>query len=282
MHKDIRVNVLMTTHSRGLLLSECLNALSTSARVADVALTVFLANSGTSQSGLLDTHLSERVNIIEIQVPSDSFWANSMRVASEVSWVKESESDYVLWLNDDTLLEPKAIRTLLDASLGLDNQAIVVGSCKSLANEWSYGGKRRRGKILRLHFDNVWPSSDSLVKCDTFNGNCVFFSRSVDHRLGGFPKGFSHHRADFVFGLMASKKRISSFVAPGYLARCEVNLTYPNFNELKGKGLRKRLHFISNPKVGPFGEHLSFCLKYGGLLGPVYALHLLVRAFVSK
>jgi GT2 family glycosyltransferase len=282
MREVTRVAVLMTTHSGGFPLDRSLQALRVSTELADVVTNVYLANSGTSQSGILSRFRSERMTINEIRVSSNSFWANSMRLASETSIRDIFGSDYTLWLNDDTFLEPQAIHTLIDVSKSLSDLAIIVGSTRSNASVFTYGGKKRRNGLFRLHFQNVLPDQTQLTKCETFNGNCVLIPTSINQSLGGFPKGYSHLRADLAFGLKADKKKIRKYVAPGYLAECEANSTYPRYVDLKNSSVASRLKFLSSPKVGPFRDHIRFSLTFGGVLGPLYALAPLIRSLFAK
>lgn len=282
MRSKTRVSVLMTTHLGGFPLESSLEALRVSTELADVVTTVYLANSGTTQTGMSSRFRSERMTINEIEVPSNSFWANSMRVASEAANRDVFWSDYTLWLNDDTFLEPQAVQTLIAVSKSLSDLAIIIGSTRSKASVFTYGGKQSRNGLFRLHFQDVLPDQTQLTQCQTFNGNCVLIPTSIDQSLGGFPKGYSHLRADLAFGLKADKKKIRKYVAPGYLAECEANSTYPRYVDLKSSSVASRLKFLSSPKVGPFRDHVRFSLTFGGVLGPLYALAPVIRSLFAK
>lgn len=65
------------------------------------------------------------------------------------------------------------------------------------------------------------------------------------------------------------------------MAECEPNegLGYDIFS---GKSLLGRIRSLGDPKIGPMKDHLRFCLEFGGLLAPIYAIAPLVRALLPN
>ena len=60
--------------------------------------------------------------------------------------------NHYLWLNDDTALFPDALSNLLDASVRLGRENIVVGSTHDPeTHQLTYGGVTRLHRSRRLH-----------------------------------------------------------------------------------------------------------------------------------
>lgn len=280
----MRIVTLMTTHNRRELLQQALDALYVSAKVAGASVRVIIANSGSQslQYAVPETAEDIEFSVVEKTVPETSFWANGMRSAWEANNQTGTGVDFILWLNEDTILEETGLRRLLQAAEANGRREIIVGSTKSREGKFSYGGKNQAGKFLRLHFRDVFPNEDTPKPAETFNGNCVLIPSEIDKRLGGFPKGFTHLRADLAYGLLAKRRGIKSLVASGFVAFCEPNTAYPKYQDLAGAGLSARLTFVRNPKVGPLSEHIRFCLRFGGVLGPLYAFAPFIRSLVAR
>ena len=282
MSSPKQIVVLMTTHNRSSSLERALDSLQGSALVANVIVRVFISNSG-AQAVRHKTPESQQIfSVHEFAVPENSFWAKGMRLAWEAFVDSKVQSDFILWLNEDTFLHKSALSTLLQVSEVSGHQSIVVGSAQSRAQGFTYGGKIRNRPWLRLHFTDVEPHETLTRTCQTFNGNCVLIPKGVDVRVGGFPRNYTHQRADLAYGLLAEEMGIDSLVAPGYLADCEENLTYPKYKDLIGMGLMARIKFFSNPKMGPLREHVAFCLRFGGVLGILYALAPIARSLIAR
>ena len=282
MSSPKQIVVLMTTHNRSSSLERALDSLQGSALVANVIVRVFVSNSG-AQAVRHKTPESQQIfSVHELTVPENSFWAKGMRLAWEAFMASHVNSDFILWLNEDTFLDSSALTTLLRVSEESGNRVIVVGSTKSRTQTFTYGGKIRTGPLLRLHFKDILPDDHNVRTCQTFNGNCVLIPMAVDAKVGGFPRNYTHQRADLAYGLLAEEAGIPSIVAPGYVAECEENLTHPKYRDLTGRGLMTRLRFFSNPKMGPLKEHMSFCLRFGGVLGILYGLAPIARSLIAR
>jgi GT2 family glycosyltransferase len=253
-----------------------------SAGIAGVVVKVFVANSGSPPTTKFPQGHDSKFSVIDIEAPETSFWASSMRLAWQGYKESKFNSDFVLWLNEDTYLDGSGLETLLrvaDEGLG---EIIVVGSTRSKNRGYSYGGKSRVNGLLRLHFVDVMPHVNSVRECLTFNGNCVLIPSKVDASLGGFPEGYRHLRADLAYGLMAAKKEVGTFIAPGFVAECEPNYSHLAYKDLAPLDVKSRIKYVSDPRVGPLLEHIKFSLRFGGIMGPFYAVAPVLRSIMAK
>ena len=133
----------------------------------------------------------------------------------QLAWKKAAtfaNFDYYLWVNDDVVLFPSALKELLQ-TVG-DEKSIGVGTMQSKKQQsTSYGGRSKQGKLIE--------PNGTLQTCHTFNGNLVLVPRSVYQELGTVDPIFLHSMGDYDYALRAIKKGISNRVAPGYCGYCE-------------------------------------------------------------
>lgn len=271
--------VLMTTHNRESQVVLSLESLALAASKAKVTTAVFLANSGDNQ--LSWDHLDDRIEVKQFRVEPSTYWAQGMRLAWELSLEDGGTYDYVLWLNDDVILDPEAIETLLGLLIKRERKVIAVGSCRSNDGSVSYGGLRRSSHFLPLHFERMREIS-KVSEADTINGNVVLSSFWAHSQLGGFPSGYTHLRADIDFGLTAKKSGYLNLVTESPIATCDRSSTYKSYRSLKGMSFADKLYEINRPKFGPIREHVRLSMKHGGWLGPIYAVAPIIRAFIAK
>ena len=281
MTRTKQIAVLMTTHNREDCLQRALESLRVSAGIAEVVVKVFVANSGSMPTAKFAQDRDSKFSVMDIEATETSFWASSMRLAWQGYKESKFKSDFVLWLNEDTYLDGSGLKTLIRVADQGRGEIIVVGSTRSMNREYSYGGKKRVNCLLILNFGDVMPDVNSVRECLTFNGNCVLIPSKVDDSLGGFPEGYTHLRADLAYGLMSAKKEVRTFIAPGFVAECEPNYSYLTYNDLTHLDIKGRIKHLSDPRVGPFLEHIKFSLRFGGIMGPFYAVAPVLRSIMA-
>lgn len=269
----------MTTHNNPEKCEKVLRALSVACEAAGLSGTVCLANSGARVTNY-DWSIPA-LGVFEFPTSQDTFWAGGMKLAWEKSMEKIGTRDWVLWLNDDTVLDSTAISSLMETALSRGPKFIAIGACRDTSGAVSYGGFRSTGRFTPLSMNLLDPCPE-VQTCDTFNGNVVLMKYETFRNLGGFPHGYTHLRADIDFGFTAKKKGVQALIAAGTLATCELNENYEDFKELKGLPLLARVKKINGPKFGPFTEHLRLCLRHGGWLGIVFGLAPLYRMLKAK
>jgi GT2 family glycosyltransferase len=273
------VAVLMTTHGNSKNCESSVMALDVACKSAGLTSTIFLANSGSKLS--LSFAGSEFVKVIEFGTSNSTFWASGMRLAWERCANDDQDFDLVLWINDDTRIKEQGLSVLLKNLIDGGPSSISVGACEDSQGNLTYGGYSQRSLLLPLHFERV-PQRGDRQLCATFNGNIVLLRMSAFHKLGGFPRGFTHLRADIHFGLSAKRKGFRSFLAPGVVGHCESNEGYLSYSSTKGKKIREKLSFLNSAKFGPLNEHVRFSLSHGGPMGIFYAFAPILRVLLSK
>lgn len=265
------IATLMTCFNRKHKTLDCLSHLFSQNLPEDIKLKVYLVDDGsTDGTGLAVSNAYPTVQII--QGNGNLFWNRGMRLAFEVA--TQSNSNYYLWLNDDTLLYPNALQTLLNTEYSLtakgEHYAIVVGSTQdSESGVLTYGGVREGKWWHPFQFQPIEPGADPQP-CYTMNGNCVLIPRSVVQRVGNLTLSFHHYLGDYDYGLRAKQRGCSVWVAPSYVGTCAANLAYQS--NVSSKITRKQLNQLTHPKglslggviLYSFQEWFAFTKRHGG------------------
>ena len=276
--RPIRIAALLTCHNRKAKTLACLTSLFNQNTAGRTSLHAFVVDAGSSDG----TSEEIRSRFPEVSIfcrSEDLFWCGGMRVA--FGQAGRDEYDYCLWLNDDTVLLPRALQVLLASAGAIRRQTgrdgILVGSTRDPdTGARTYGGVLRSGWLRPLGFRPVQPVPRPL-RCDTFNGNIVLVPRSIAEAVGNLSREFTHAIADTDYGLRAQKKGFSSWVVPGYVGLCRRNSdTYrwcdPNVP------IWKRLQILRSPKGLPPREWKIFARRHAPIQWPVCWLSLYFRA----
>lgn len=199
------------------------------------------------------------------------FWAKGMALAASAA----DDYDFLLWLNDDVVLDEGALTTLLDAyrTCGAAPEAdpIVVGALRDPhSGDVTYSGVTRGSSLRPMRFTRVVPAGRPLP-ADTMNGNLVLVPRGVIERIGHIDGGFGHGMADFDYGLRARSHGFEVWVAPQTLGTCARNPVTQRWNDpALPVGVRWRL--MRSPKGLPPRSWWRFTRRHAGVMWPVYWL----------
>ncbi|MDO9466387.1 MAG: glycosyltransferase family 2 protein [Thiobacillus sp.] len=228
-----------------------------------------LVDDGSTDGTTEAVHTAYPEVIIE-QGDGSLFWNRGMLRA----WQRALplEPDYVLWLNDDTLLYPQALTSLLETEARIRAETgqpgIVVGSTDNDAGELSYGGSVPASPLNRLKMRKVVPG-DAPRPAVTMNGNCVLVPRAVSDRIGLLDSIYRHAMGDNDYGFRAHKAGIPIWVMPGYAGRCNNdNRVAGGFND-RSLPLRTRWKKITSPKGLPFDSWRALCSRHAGPAWPL-------------
>jgi GT2 family glycosyltransferase len=190
------------------------------------------------------------------------YWAGGMRLAEDVA--RTTDYQWLLWLNDDVVLDSGALAKLL-AVAGSRERAIVVGAVRDpMSGETTYSGlQQSRWHPLRVK--RVEPGPDP-VAADTFNGNVVLVRRQICEAVGGIDGVLGHGAGDMDYGLRARRLGFEVVVAPGHVGACARG-------ERLWAGLpklRERWHAFTGPKGFPPRARARYLRRHGGALWPLF------------
>jgi GT2 family glycosyltransferase len=266
--------VLMTCHNRREKTLACLTALFANALPAELTLAVVLVDDGSTDG----TAAAVRQAFPAIQLVAGSgsmYWNGGMRLAFDTA--QAHPYDYLLWLNDDTILDGDAIIRLLATADSLFGRygrpAIVVGSTRGPGTmRLSYGGSvRLRPRLRPLRFTPVQPGAEP-IQCDTMNGNCVLVPTEIAAVLGNLDHRFIHGIGDTDYGLRALAAGYANWVMPGYAGTCaNDHVLLGSFLDVRIP-MTSRLKKLMSPKGLPLAGWMVLAKRHGGILWPLHGV----------
>ena len=210
------VIALIACHNRRDRTVACLRSLFAQ-EASGHELEAILVDDGSSD-GTADAAraISDKVEVV--RADGSLYWAGAMALAERHA--KTREPDYVLWLNDDVVLYPSALVTLLEARDVSAERRIVVGAVVDPETGVPTYGGADRVDWHPMRFRLVAPDRGIPRSTTTFNGNVALVPRPVYLDVGGIDGSFAHAYADFDYGLRARALGIESVVARSAVGTC--------------------------------------------------------------
>ncbi|NEO87008.1 MAG: glycosyltransferase family 2 protein [Spirulina sp. SIO3F2] len=275
----VRLAVLLTCFNRKSKTLACLQTLFAQTGLNETTLTVYLVDDG-STDGTSAAVASQYPAVNVIPGTGQLFWNGGMHRA--FAEALPQDYDGYIWLNDDTLLYPEAITSLLKTAQKLAAQgettAIVAGSTRDAQTQsFTYGGMRQISPLLPPF--KVRPVEPIAVpqRCDMMCGNIVLIPRAVAQKVGNLDPKITHYAGDWDYGLRAKQVGCTVWIAPGYQGTCADNpRPQPNQTVALAEGLNK----IQQPKglmladvtLHPWEEWKHLMQRHGGWLWMVFWL----------
>ena len=264
------IAVLLTCYNRRAKTLASLRALFCNTLPDGFQLKVVLVDDG-STDGTSDAVLEE-FPLVDIHRGDGSlFWNRGMHMAHQIAIV--SNPEFVLWLNDDTELEPNALINLLatytQATISSGKIFIVVGATLDpRSNTLTYGGLRSRSRLRRFNYVRL-PLSTSTQECDAMNGNIVLIPRIVYQTMGAVDPAFEHAMGDIDYALRAREADFYILVAPGFQGRCAANSPKATFQDSTLPPRIRWKKFVDR-KCLPPSSWLHFVKRHARASWPLY------------
>jgi len=270
----VSVSVLMATYNRRAQTLRCLESLLSGGSHA--ALRVVVADDASSD-GTRDAVRAAHPEVTVVEGSGTEYWAGGMCRA--YTRAQDRPFDYLLWLNDDVILQRGAIDRLIETERQLHavrGPIIVVGALQDPATgQTSYSGVRRRG-IKRTSFSRITPGI-APRRAEAMNGNVVLISNAVAERLGGLDPAYRHGIGDYDYGLRAAAVGIETWIASGHVGECSRN------DSPEGEvHVRENLRSVLSPKRMPIRGWLTFTKRHAGPLWPIFFASPYARAALQS
>ena len=269
------IAVLVTCYNRKETTLNFLTSLYQQKLSDTIYLDVYLVDDG-STDGTSQAIKMQFPNVLIIRGNGNLFWGGGMHLA----WTEATKKNYdaYLWLNDDTLLLPDAITTLLVTASELNkNEAyagIVIGTCfEPESGSPTCGGRLKKSK-------NVLTPSAHPQQCDLMNGNIVLIPGYIHKVVGNISPVFRHLGGDNDYGLRAIKAGFKLWVAPGYLGVCESHSYTPWADP--AIPLIARWRFLHDPKGQPPYEVYVYARRHSGFFWPIDLIKLYFRVIFPR
>lgn len=273
----MRVTAVLACHNRRARTLECLASYYAQETTTPATLSAVLVDDGSSDgTAVAVREWFPATNVIEGD--GNLFWARAMALAEQVA-LSQEDPDYLLWLNDDVVLDQSALSRLV-ATAGRNSEAcIAVGALRDpVTKEIAYSGVRRRG-LHPLRMDLVTPA-DEPIEVETFNGNVVLVPRSAATRIGPIDGALVHAAADFDYGLRAREAGVSNLLAPGTVGDCALNPAGEPWLDPNAT-TRQRFGIMVGPKGLPPRARARYLMRHGGPIWFLFWLSSYIRAVPS-
>ena len=250
MRKNLSIAILITSFNRKKNTLACLKQLYKQEFDFDVYLVIDGSTDGTKEA--VKKQFS-KVNCIEGD--GSLFWNQGMRLAWKTA-NKNSNYDFFIWLNDDTILKDDSLSEIFDCYYEMkekNTESIVVGSCQDLeTKEFTYGGRNDNGVIL---------PNKSIQACKYINGNIVLISSQIFSKLGYLSNDYTHAMGDIDYGLRALQNNISIITTRFYVAFCDNHKNLPLWCD-PNVNIFKRWENLNSPKGLNLKEYKIFRKKF--------------------
>jgi GT2 family glycosyltransferase len=267
------VAVLLTCFNRKAKTLRCLEALFTQNRSVPRKLEVTLVDDGSSD-GTGDAVATAYPAVTVLKGNGELFWVGGMRLAFE--YAVHTNPDYILFLNDDSILEKDALDKLLSTYTFLKSEngpCLLTGTMVDpVSNVQSYGGSEWIVKSGRVKYHMLEALKDLPRGCDVANFNCTLVPREVWTSMGNLDKGFRQFFADYDYCLRAKSNGYKTWIAPGILGKCADD--HPVANSWQNRNLSFKLRWkdLRSNKSALFRERLLFAFRHCGALWFGYAV----------
>ena len=275
------VAVVLATHNRQSSTLRSLASLLVAAESADAQISIIHIDDG-STDGTAQAVLRLIPDAQQVLTDGNQYWAGAMRQGLALAY--QSNPDYVLWLNDDVLLYPDALKELLAVSNNPAALTIAVGALLEPGTDTcSYSAVTAQQTWRNTVFGLLTPDqANGATAADTMNGNLVLLPRAVYQQVGNFDPVFQHGMADYDYGLRATHRfgcRIA--VSKRYVGECARNSTEGSFRD-RSLGLRERWKLLLDPKGLPPKQWLHFQRCHGGPTWPIAAASPYVKTLIPR
>lgn len=237
------VHIIMACHNRRESTLSCIQSALDSATEASLEVSVTLYDDGSYDSTA--DAVSARFPGTRILAGTGAeYWAKSMAIAESAVLTSiqgcDNEDSYIVWLNDDVVLDPDAFRRLRELALEYPDHILVGAMRDPDSLEVTYSGLQRRG-LHPLSFE-LHPISSMPQTVKVFNGNLVMVPVKAAEVVGGIDGGYSHAFADIDYGFRAGSKSIGVMLAAGSYGTCPRNRSLPP------RGIRQDWKSFVGPK----------------------------------
>jgi GT2 family glycosyltransferase len=261
----VTIVALVACHNRKDVTLRCLEAFfAQSFRSEPAALEAVVVDDG-STDGTGDAVRARFGAVDVLEGDGTLFWARGMQLAE--SRARQRRPEFLLWLNDDVVLDLGALERLTGTAAACPG-SIVVGALRDpVSGAVTYSGvTRSRWHPLRTRL--VLPGARPL-DADTFNGNVALIERRTYERVGPIDGSFSHGQADFDYGFRARRAGFRVVVAAGTVGTCRRDTVAGTFLD-PTLPLGDRWRLVQSPKGLPMRSHARYLRRHGGRLWPLF------------
>lgn len=255
----MHITALLTCFNRRELTLRCITSLKALDRPNGTCLSVVLVDDN-SCDGTADAVKGILPDVEVLRGTGCLYWCGGMRKAWQHA--AQSDPDYYLLVNDDTLIEKCALTELCNIVGSPSSKIIGVGAIRDPdTGAPTYGGLQgiRGSKLL--------APTGRPESCTTLNANLVLIPRKVFQEMGVFHEAYTHGLGDYDYGFQAAKRGIQIIQTPEFVGACKTNSITGTFLD-RSLCRTERWKLVQSPKGLPFRPWLTFNRRNSGWLWP--------------
>ena len=277
----IRLCILLTCFNRKEKTLACFAAVQVNILPPNIELTAVVVDDG-SNDGTAEA-MAEKYPWVRVERSTENlFRYRGMYEAFEIA--KQSNPDFYVWLNDDTMLQTDALARLVAIHRQLrvagEKPVVVVGSTvDESSGVLTYGGCARLSGLKRMRFTRIQPT-DAAQRCDAMNGNLVLVSKEAAAVVGNLDPVFEHAMGDTDYALRANKLGVTVWAAPGIYGTCGNNAIAGTYMD-SSLSFRHRWKLMMHRKGLPWRSWLVLTRRHAGPVWPLYFVWPYIRVLFT-
>lgn len=185
------------------------------------------------------------------------FWVGGVRLILEIIGENLKSYDAVLLINDDIVLIPGSLDSLVH--YGFSEDAIIGGTVRTQDGQIESSGSLL-GRFCKPK-PRMLVANGQLQKCDLLPGHIMLIPMSIYDSLNGFDKVLRYRFLDLEFTLRASRNGKKVLLAPEFVAITdEVHNYYLETSSMRGSIGKLIKGILLDPK-GPYWKESVYYLR---------------------
>ena len=216
-----KICIIIPTYNRWNYLKELLASIYHQSIADAIALIPIVVIDG-STDGTMDQMKQEFPQVPVILGTGNWWWSRSVNEGGKYA-ISKYHPDYILLLNDDSIIQPNYIQTLLDAYNTLKGPAVIgsISVSDTQPHLVSFAGIKKVDwwKLKTHHYYKAFTPlnempTDGLKPTYALNGRGIFASAAIFSSLGFLnAKDFPQYGSDDDFAQRAWKKNIPVYIS---------------------------------------------------------------------
>lgn len=206
------VYLIIPVHNRRIVTLNCLERLNKLDSFEKFSVVVIDDGSTDGTSKIIENKYPD---VVLLYGDGTLWWTGAIELG--MKYAVDRDADFIVWLNDDCLIESKTIEDLVNF-VRCNSETIVgcIGYELSAPTKIAFGGKKR--KIFNYEIIN--PSQQEIYPCDLLSGNLVCLPAKIIEDIG-YPDADKcpHYGGDSHFLIRARKAGYSIFVDARHAAQ---------------------------------------------------------------
>lgn len=207
------VFIIIPVHNRKVTTLSCLQKLQDNGDLKKYRVVIVDDGSTDGTSEAIQAQYSE---VTMLYGDGNLWWTGAIQMGMKYAYQRNAK--YLIWLNDDCLVPPQAIATLIDTCRQQSKTiAAAQGYQDQSQKKIAFGGYLKQNSLWELTTQSLIITQDcrqsSLQPYDILNGNLVCIPREVIETIGfPDPQLSPHYFGDFIYTACAKKKGFSLIV----------------------------------------------------------------------